>query len=463
MSKGTKTVIIVVAVAVVLAGAVFGGKALVDYIYSVRNPEVTTEPDTSKELINVNVNKMKKLSVENSYGLFEFQDTDNGWTMTSHDHATDKSIIETYVMLATYIRADKMVAEKVSDKAVYEMNSPIRVTVTTEDSEETILIGGLTPTKETFYIMKEGDEAVYTLGASIYVPDPLSLGSYFAMNVLSLVIDRNYFPDTDYNFLHFERDNEVIIETSKNQDLTWTMTAPINIQTEATSLSVIFVSMKDCQIVQYIGGGQDEETLKQYGLVNPKYVIRFTCDSGTERTVWFGNDSSSSCIYAMDKGTGEVVTLSKSDLEFLDNKAVDLVSYVIYSDSVNDHSKVTATFAGESKVLELTYEGDTVSSLLNGVSVTSTQVSQFYSSLLSALQPDDIETGVTPEGQVALTITFEKKDGTVTEFSFIPKVSPEDGKVYQYYLLENQEYTGILVGFKGVDAVIEAERSSDSK
>ena len=69
MSKGTKTLIIVVTLAVVLAGAVFGGKALVDYIYSIRNPDITTEPDTSKELINVNARKMKKLSVENSYGL----------------------------------------------------------------------------------------------------------------------------------------------------------------------------------------------------------------------------------------------------------------------------------------------------------------------------------------------------------------------------------------------------------
>lgn len=454
MSKGTKTLIIVVTLAVVLAGAVFGGKALVDYIYSIRNPDITTEPDTSKELINVNASKMKKLSVENSYGLFEFEDTDNGWVMTSHDHATDQGIVETYVMLASYIRAAKLVAENVSDKAVYEMNSPIRVTVTMEDSQETILIGGLTPTNETFYVMKEGDNAVYTLGPSIYMADPLTFGSYFAMNILSLVIDRDYFPDMDYNFLHFERDGQVIIDTHKNQDLTWTMTAPINIQTEATSLSVIFVSMKDCQIVQYIGGELDDETLEQYGLVNPKYVIRYTCDSGKERTVWFGNDSSSACIYAMDKETGEVVTLDKSDLEFLDNKAVDLVAYVIYAESVNDHSKVTATFAGGSKVLDLIYENDAVTSLLNGTVVTSTQVSEFYSGLLSALQPEDIETDVTPEGQAALTITFEKKDGTVTKFSFIPKVSAEDGKVYQYYLLENDEYTGILVGFKGVDAVI---------
>lgn len=455
MSKGTRNLIIVVVVAVVLAGAVFGGKALIDYIQAVRTPE-TTEEDTSKVLINItNYNFIEKLTIDNSYGLVTFTNTDNGWVLESDDISADPKLIEVYVMLASYIKGAKLVEENVSDRSLYGLNNPIRVTLTLKAGEETFLLGGLTPTEESFYVMKEGENAVYTLDANYNLRvGPLDLGSYFAMNVISLVVDKDFFPDSDYNYLHFQRDDQVVIETSKNEDLTWTMSAPIRIQTEATSLSVIFVSMRDCQIVQYLGKELDDKTLEEYGLLAPKYVIKYTCDSGKERTINFGKDSSSSCIYAMDTDTGVVVTLSKGDLEFLDNKAVDLVSYVIYTEKVVDHSKVTATWQGGSALLDLPV-GDETETFLNGRPVTSDEVSEFYTSMLSALQPYDIEADAQPQGEKALTIIFEKKDGTTREFSFVAKVNAEDNKVYEYYLFDNGEYTGILVSAKDVEGAMQ--------
>ena len=456
MSKSTRNLIIVVVVAVVLAGAVFGAKALIDYIEAVRTPETTDVEDTSKVLINItNYNFIDGLIIDNSYGVVEFSNTDNGWELISEDIDAESGLIEVYVMLASYIKGAKLIEENVSDKSVYGLNNPIRVTLKLRGGEETFLLGGLTKTGETFYVMKEGETAVYTLdGNSTFNLAPLDLGTYFAMNVISIVVNKDFFPETDYNYLHFERNNQVVIETSKNEDLTWTMTAPIKIETEATSLSVIFVSMQDCQIVQYLGTDNSQEKLEEYGLVNPRYVIKYTCDSGKERTIYFGNDSSSSAfIYAMDVDSGLVVTLSKSDLEFLDNKAVDLVAYVIYTEKVVDHAYVTSTWKGGSSVLDLPV-GDETDSFINNIPVNSDTVSEYYTAMLSALQPSDIDADAKPEGEKALTIVFEKKDGTKREFSFIAKVNPEDNKVYEYYLFDNGEYTGILVSARDVEGAM---------
>ena len=456
MSKSTRNIIIVVVVAVVLAGAVFGAKALIDYIEKVRAPETTDTEDTSKVLINItNYNFIEGLIIDNSYGVTEFSNTDHGWKLISEDIDAESSLIEVYVMLASYIKGAKLVEENISDKSLYGMNNPIRVTLKLKGGEETFLLGGLTPTKETFYVMKEGESAVYTLDANSNLGvAPLDLGTYFAMNVISIVVNKDFFPDEDYNYLHFERENQVIIETTKNEDLTWTMSAPIKIETEATALSVIFVSMQDCQIIQYLGTDNSDEDLEEYGLVNPKYVIRYTCDSGKERTIYFGKDSSSSCIYAMDVESKLVVTLSKSDLEFLDNKAVDLVAYVIYTEKVVDHAYVTATWKGGSSVLDLPV-GDETDSFINNATATSDEVSEYYTAMLSALQPYDVDPEAQPEGEKTLTIVFEKKDGTKREFSFIARVNPEDNKVYEYYLFDNGEYTGILVSARDVEGAMQ--------
>jgi len=419
----------------------------------VRQGEVTTE-DASVQLISVNYNLIEELTVENSYGRFDFRNGDDGWKMASGEMPTDPDSIAVYALMASDISASDTVRTDVSDLSIYGLSNPIRVTVKTPLEQRTLLIGGLTPTEETFYVKTEDSDTVYALGPNKYTKDPVQLGKLFASNVMSIVMSKDYFPDEDFNYLLFERGGEVVVETDKREDLQWYMTRPIAIATEGTGLSVVLLSLRDAQSVSYIGKDVTPEQLEEFGLTSPRYTITYRTDSGKSRTVLLGADSSSTCVYALDRDTGVVVTLSKEKLDFLDKKTVELVSCIVYLQSINDHSRLTVSGDGDTKDLQITYDPvtkDAVSNIMNGAEITAGDATAFYSKILSALKPSDIDAEAQPSGEPAVTVRLERTDGTVVTFGYTARVNGGDGKVYDYYLMRDGEYTGILIDAKAVE------------
>lgn len=436
-----RNIIILVAVLIVLAGTYF-------IIERTIKPEKVESQDKQIELSKFDKENVSELTVENTDGKFVFKKNGTEWELTSGGNfEIDTTNVNAIVVNAADLKAYKLIEENASSLEKYGLENPYRITVKMSDGTETVLeIGGMTPTKEAYYI-KKGDSksvyVVYTYAGDLLIATISELRNKHVFDVYS----------TDVIKFALDRNGKRVFSAEKSKESGWMILEPIKGQSNLVRLSTILDSFVRATAVEYIE--ENTPDLAKYGLDNPKYVIEAATDKQKIK-LFLGKESEAEyAYYARIDGSNEVFSVDSSAVSFIDIKPIEVCENLVYTPSIYDVSEVVVNIDGNTRVLKI--ESDSAKPeedkfSVDGIDVVEkgdeaiTGFRNYYRSLIGVIYEDiellDQKPTGTPE--ITITYTLEKAPGKMV-VEFIPKDERN------YYALRNGEYAGMVVRKKIFD------------
>jgi hypothetical protein len=318
MTRNKKTFIGSVLIIAVLIGAYQGVKAY----QKSKIPAAVTTP----EIINLSsfdsakINKIELLGPD-----IRLEKKDEVWELASGGGPVDQDEINRRLWSLANLRADRIIEEAPESLAPYGLDNPAaHVIVTTEDDERVEFFGGNgTPSKAGYYVMVNGDPAVYLVAA--YSGSALYL-------TLTDVRDKSLFPP--FEFAEVERfiresDNSRLEITLKGDEpvhvspfSTHIMTAPYAMPwgVDPEKFNALLEPLQSLRILEFVD--KAPASLAPYGLDKPVKVLLQTQNAGIELLV---GKKAETGRYAKRSGDSEVFIIGEIGT-VLETKAFDLLN-----------------------------------------------------------------------------------------------------------------------------------------
>jgi len=429
-----RNAIILVVVLAILTGA---------YIFlKNRNVDKNSTDDSSDiiKIFDLELSKIKEMTVETPEGVFEFEKKDEEWTVVSPAGLkADKSSISSIASNIYSLTADKLVEENPADLSIYGLDKPVVVTVKTEDGESKALeIGDQTPTKSGYYVREKGGDKVYIIGS--YTGGRLKITKNSIRDKQLFTVEQD-----DITELTMERNQEKVFTARKTGDADWLVTYPIDATAQYSAMVPMLEAITQASVDEFIE--ENVEDLGKYGLNNPRYTLEFE-SSGKKTKLLLGSEKEKGYkVYAMLDGGNEVFTITLSSFSFLDKPFKEIVESFAHIVSIWEVSKIEVEMDGQNVVSEInaTQEGEDDKFTVNGKDASmeddsGNQPFRKYYQALIGITLYDIELGVEPAGEPDVTITYHQKvDPSLVKLEFVPKNDRF------YYVIKNGKYTGMVV------------------
>ncbi|HHW00702.1 MAG TPA: DUF4340 domain-containing protein [Clostridiaceae bacterium] len=429
-----RNVIILVVVLAILTGS---------YIFLKNRDQGNSSDDDSNDIIKIfdlELSKIKEMTVETPEGVFEFEKKDEEWTVVSPAGLkADKNEISSIASNIYSLSADKLVEENPADLSIYGLDKPVVVTVKTEDGVTKALeIGDQTPTKSGYYVREKGGDKVYVIGS--YTGGRLKITKNSIRDKQLFTVEQD-----DITALAMERNQQKVFEARKSGETDWLVTYPIDATAQYSAMVPMVEAITQAKVSEFIE--ENVTDLEKYGLNNPRYILEFEA-SGSKKKLLLGSEKEKgSQVYAMLDGDNEVFTISLSSFSFLDKPFKEIIESFAHIVSIWDVLKIEVEMDGQKVVSEIdaTQEGDGDKFTVNGKDASmeddrGSQPFRKYYQALIGITLYDIELGVEPTGEPEVTITYHQKvDPKLVKLEFIPKNNRF------YYVVKNDKYTGMVV------------------
>lgn len=438
-----RNAIILVVILGILAGA---------YIFlKSRNQDGTALDDTESDIVKIfdlELSKIKEMTVENEEETFVFVKKDEEWTISSPSGLkVDKSAINSIATNIYSLSSEKLVEENPSDLAQYGLDKPAIITLKMENGETKALeLGGQTPTKTGYYAREKDDSKIYVIDS--YTGGKLSItkNSIRDKELLSVKQD-------DITGLSMERNGEKVFSAKKVEESKWSLNYPIDANAEISAMTPMLASVEQLNVASFVEENPVE--LGKYGLDNPHYVLEFETSGGKTKILFGSEKEKGSEVYAKLDGSSEVFTLDVSSFGFLDKPFKEIVESFAHIVSIWDISKIEVEMDGQKVVSEITatQEGDDDKFTVNGKDASvkdenDKQPFRLYYQALIGITLSDLELGAEPSGNPEITITYHQKvDPKLVKVEFVRKNDRF------YYVKKNGTYTGMVVDKAKFDEV----------
>lgn len=367
----------------------------------------------------------------------------------------NSSAIDSIAWNANTLKATMLIEENPADLAVYGLNNPVKLTFKMKDGTNHILhIGNETVTGGAFYVKKENESKVYTVGnyeVSKFLQTKFQL-------MMKEFYDKVYTPQ-DVTAITYTRKGEKLFDSTLG-DQKWWITYPIRTEARYENLYAIAGSLATVTINEYVEDVGDVEengvVLGKYGLANPSYIFEYTLD-GQKHTLSLGTKNpAADAYYAIMDGSDFVVTIDDNSFTFLDKPIEELVASFIHLQNIKEVSKLVVNFDGRTDItnMQVDLEDDVLSVYnYNGTELTGEEDADYVSAFKKYYQGaigfyvNKIDLKATPVLQnPEVTVVFTLTTGEEIK---IEMVSDEDD-VY-FYAFKNGEYTGMMVRKKQLD------------
>lgn len=167
---------------------------------------------------------------------------------------------------------------------------------------------------------------------------------------------------------------------------------------------------------RYVATVATAEELETYGLAEPRRLI-VAFQDGVIRDIHIGNDAGEGCVYVRMDRTGDVYTVSRTQLAFADQAGLDtlLDRYVSLIPSANVSGVTLSDSGGVFATLAVDYadEEDNQGQMwyANGEAISRSDYATRYSSIIALSFDQTAPEEVTP-GELLADITFTLRDGT---------------------------------------------------
>lgn len=376
---------------------------------------------------------------------YNFSLSGSDWTLTNRD---DVNLSSTFCTnLCSYyehLSASKKVTDTPSDLSIYGLDNPVTLSISDSESTSTIYIGNATSTNDSFYVMKEGSEAVFTMDYSTayIMSDP-------AMSMKNTYLTYEW-TDNDYAYYKITKQGKTVIELDKSSGI-WEAVSPVEHEVNSTNIITYISNISRYELDGY-GNKLTDEEYSEYGFDDPYYTFEVKNQDGDTITIlvgdsidsysdeeipiWYKEDNQLAYLsyenaYFLERGTEEYISEDLIDLENEDITGGE----IILDDSfeVSD-IKFSCNYSTENSAFEdVTMNNKSVDMSVSNVS---SLFSDFISSLLN-MESDSVDAYAEPENTADATVLIETTDGTV-KLEFATKESNT------YYVFKDGEYTGLI-------------------
>lgn len=405
---------------VILTAAVFvlqqGSEKSAEKTETAEGEEITLyqmEPDTISEV-----------QIVNSSGKIEIVKEQNRYLLKGLEkYEQSQKQMRTLVQSLSELDA-RAVQEKGAEKERYGLNDPTTVEITAAKEKIMLLLGDYNESGECWYLMREGDETLYTISkgkGNIIEASPYSYlnrifidayteGEEITERLRRIEIER---PD-----LEEPLEIAAIDETPQAYTSSYELVSPVHVKTSVKAMNEKIGALFGFSAKEVLGV-YDSSRAEEYGLDAPAMIMTVEHDGRTD-IFTVGKEKESGIRYLLWSGSDLLYTVYETSLSFLYEDADSLFFSMALLPQIDTVSEVELMIDGETTrfVLERNEKGEISKITENGKILDEKLFRIFYSFLLEV---DVQEIYTEPiQGDAELSITYHYLDGSSDTLEMIP-------------------------------------------
>jgi hypothetical protein len=370
------------------------------------------EPEEIVRITDLEEGVVVKIELEQREDSLTLEHDESGWTLVPEPPFPIKtaSLVAIDRNLRTLI-ADRVVEESPEDLAQYGLAPPqVTVTGSTADSTEVIInIGDQTPSRQAYYVQKEGDPRVFTVRNY--------KAQTFFTSLRSLRPDRLTHIDTEQlTYLYLNNGQEVeIIPLDINR---FPLVAPFSSfmmmkpwnhprATDAEKMQALIDGIPFAFMIQNYES-DDAEDLSLFGLDQPQGEVILR-DQDNSLHFFVGNSDNAGNRYAVEHGSRTVLALAEEDLSFLNSRPFNLMDKFVLIINIDFVESFTLSTGGERYTAEIIREADTETYFFDGTIVEEKPFKKYYQEAIGLVfEAEHPNPGPPAEGKIpAVVIDYE--------------------------------------------------------
>jgi hypothetical protein len=339
---------------------------LIGVYWYINRPESSPEPEATAErdldfwdFTEEDISQLVLIGSQN----IALEQTEAGWQVAGLDpELTNHSQVSTVVRRFATLEADFVLETEPDDLSKYGLAKP-SVTVKAEladGSEKVVYLGNRHPTEYLFYLMVEGDAAVYAVNGMYGTAFQSTLENFRKRELGSFNL-------ADLNRLVIHNSGQERIEIAAAEDpaenlkgldrlrfispyRTPLRIAALENYAKFTLDGGLFLSLRVKDFIDL-----NPEDLAQYGLDQPQGELLIE-DRASSIHLLLGNERNDLEVYAMLAGGSEVFSIYKNLIRIRDADPFEWLIKVLYMVSIDDVNRVDVTWDDQHYVLTMERE-----------------------------------------------------------------------------------------------------------
>lgn len=403
------------------------------------------------QLCDFETSDISRMVITNSSGTYDFAFKDDIWNWSNTEDAPFKcnTIILTQIADAmSSLSSNKVIEENADDISKYGFDNPMSIECYTSDGQQfSIEIGSKNPTSTSYYVIKSGENTVYTISAEkgdVLYSERNDLKSSYLLDVFVSEVTR----------IKLENQNGTVFDVQKDTDGIWQIKEPVsNVNTNLTKISSYSDLLVRATAYEFVE--ENPSDLSKYGLENPSYILNIsTADENVRVLIGDEPEQYPQGVYVMidtDSGVKDVTVFYRGNIGVLDADVSELISPIIYGYNINKISEINMSIEGQSVNLGIDSANEKYT--FNGTSIEDEERISLYNEFFNSfniLEIADIDADAVPDTQQTpvLEINYVLTDGTEINTSYYSGENSD----YLYYFKDGK-YTGTTVKTANITAV----------
>ncbi len=437
-SRKLKRLVLILVVLLVFA---LGGYLITDSIMK-KKEQAAADEEASMHLFSFDPISISKVTMDTKAGSFVMDFADSTWKITETDYPYDITLNTAYISTICSYMSELTAVTKFDsspDKlADYGLAEPTVLVCSTGSTEYTLHLGNATPTQEYFYAMVPGNDTVYGIAfdqGSILCGDIAKLKSPYMLN----------YNDADICALTLERENEVIFDLEKKNDL-WAINAPLkDANISSATVNSLITALVRLEIDTFVGTKAEGISPEQYKLDKPYATLTVKSTEGKETIIDFApHDAHDGVLYILYRNEQEVATMAQSSTNFINAELSELMNKEILLMDYYQTASVDAVVDDISFRMEMDEENGI--RVFDGMDITAlgaegiTTFRALFDTMSNlSFEELQLDADVDVTAEPAVSFRYTMQDGTERELALIPA---DDST---YWALVDGEYTGLTV------------------
>jgi len=418
-----------------------------------------TTAQTTGKITSEAAGSVQEIFITNPKGKLHIVKSGDTWIVSGAEgKKMDTDALSRFESLFTYLTFDRIIGENpAGGLAPFGLDTPQATAQAklADGRTVTLLFGNKTPTGGGYYLMKEGDPKVYTVG------------SYDAERVFSTVNDLR---DKNLGSINLQeltylkiRGKETIefVERTGEEDLgalssKYVMTIPYkNRAPDSQKFDELLKQIPSSFMVSSFVD-DNPKNLAQYGLAQPEreFIIK---DKNAAVHILLGKTTESGEVYAKLSDKPEVFTLSSHDVDFLNVDSFSLIDKFILIVNIDTVDSFIINASGRTTRADIKREAPKEGEekgkdhyFVDGVEVEEGAFKAFYQAAIGILADSQNPAGIS-KGNPEVTIIFNMNKGKSPQLT--ARFYPVDR---MYYASQRDGSPSFLVGRYQIDKLLEA-------
>lgn len=423
------------------------------FVSNMENEQKAEEERLEQEkiLFSLNSNDIDKIEINSEDTTYvAVLDESGHWTLENEvDFEINTYFLNSLASQLSGLTADEIICPiEGADLSEYGLDDPNSITLYANDTAHTINIGKLSATKEFYYVTIEGRDKVFA--ASSDYADFLNATK---SSLKSIYILRN--SDSVITEIALEAHGETVYELKMTEDKLWILNEPIAMtdRIDTSGVTTLLTTINQMIVDRFGDEHVTEDQYADYGFDDPAYIFRFQQENGETTTLLAleYDQSNTNFVTLICKETGQIFQMESTYTDFLQGSADQFIQDIVYSCPVSEIDKVDIEWK-EYDDAAISIDEENGKYQLNDLALKETgseaivALENFYTKI-QALKYDTlvIDDPANADTEPEITITYTKKDGTVTEVSF--RSADEENLAvyvngeYSYFTISKKNFT----------------------